>query len=228
MQIVRYFSTKSDKNLAFHVGDKKEDVVNNHKNLAKKLNYDLNSLVYMNQIHSNIVKIVENESFYTPITCDALITNKIDTPLMVMVADCTPVLFYDKTNMTVAVAHVGRAGAFLNIIDNVIDIFINRFNSKNENIYVEIGPSICQNCYEVSKKIADEAKELDLEYAVVFKNNSYFLDIKKIILTQLHNLNIINIKNHQICNACNTDRYFSYRKEQQTGRFSGLIMLKES
>ncbi len=50
----------------------------------------------MNQIHSDIVKIVTSASnFQTPFTCDALITNKKNTPLMVMVADCAPILFYD-------------------------------------------------------------------------------------------------------------------------------------
>ena len=224
------YTTKHSGNLAFHVNDKKEKVIANHKRLAKEFDYDYRTLVHMKQVHSNAVKIItKKENFDAPPTCDALITNQKNTPLMVMVADCAPLLFFDKEQKSIAVAHAGRAGAFSNIIQNVIDTFIKNFQAKSENIYVSIGPSIGACCYEVGAEIVKEAKELHLDYAIEKRENSYFLNIRKILQTQLLNAGVKeeNIEISALCNACHTESFYSYRVEKETGRFSGVILLSE-
>jgi len=229
-QNINYFFTdKTDGNLAFHVDDIKEDVIQNHQRLSIKHNYNYLSLVYMKQVHSNKVHIVtDKDNFLNPPTTDALITDKIATPLMVMVADCTPIIFYDKVKNIIAVAHAGRSGAFYNIIENVIKSFTNDFHSNISDIKVIIGVSISKKCYEVSQDIYDEAKNLNLEYAIEDKNGKYTLDIKQILLKQLHHTGILkhNIINKDICNCCNTSKYFSFRKEKQTGRYAGVIYIE--
>jgi len=218
------FTTKKNGNLAFHVGDNIENVTNYHVELSCNLGYDKNALVYMKQIHSNRVHIVNNsDDFNHPPICDALITNKINIPLMVMVADCTPIMFYDDVQKVIAVAHSGRAGTFSNIIQNVIDSFVNDFGSNLADIYVSIGASICQNCYEVGEEIYQEAKELKLNYAIEKKEEKYFLGIKKILKMQLLKAGIEHFEISDECNACLHDKYFSYRKEGVTGRFAGVI-----
>lgn len=103
----------SSLNLAFHVQDNSANVITNHEKLASNLNYNKRTLVHMKQIHSDIVHIVSDDNnFDNPPTCDALITDKKNIPLMVMVADCSPILFYDKTKEVIAVAHAGRQGTF--------------------------------------------------------------------------------------------------------------------
>ncbi|MCF6330947.1 MAG: peptidoglycan editing factor PgeF [Sulfurimonas sp.] len=216
-------------NLAFHVQDDAKDVESNHTLLADTLGYQKASLVYMKQIHSNIVHIVEkNDNFKNPPTCDALITNKIDTPLMVMVADCSPILFYDKKQKVIAVAHAGRAGAFKNIVKNTLDTMSSKFNSVCENIYISIGANIKVCCYEVGIEIYKEVKKLDLDYGVDIKKEKYYLNINKILLKQLLACGIKkqNIDISQECTSCNTDKYYSYRDQKRTGRFCGVIMLK--
>lgn len=218
----------SSLNLAFHVDDNPWHVDINHNTLASELGFKKNSLVHMKQIHSNIVHIVTDEdSFHTPPTCDALITDKINTPLMVMVADCSPILFYDDAKKVIAVAHAGRAGAFKNIVKNVIDSFIKNFGSDTKDIYVSIGASIGACCYEVGSEIFDEAYKLGLEYAISQRDKSYYLDVTKILKTQLL---VCGIKKEHIdisddCSCCKKDTYFSYRAEGVTGRFAGVIEL---
>ena len=137
------FTTRGSGNLAFHVGDNQLGVEENHQKLSAELLYNVDSLVHMKQIHSDLVHIVsDKDNFSNPPTCDAIITNKIDTPLMVMVADCTPVLFYDSMQKVIAVAHAGRAVAFKNIVKNVIECFRSEFKSNPSDIYVSIGASI--------------------------------------------------------------------------------------
>ncbi|HIP54856.1 MAG TPA: peptidoglycan editing factor PgeF [Sulfurimonas autotrophica] len=222
------FTCKQSKNLAFHVNDIYSHVVQNHKELAQELGYDYKRLVHMNQIHSNIVKrVTTNDNFFHPPTCDALITNRKNTPLMVMVADCSAILFFDPKQQVISVAHAGRAGAFSNITSCVIERFVQDFASNPNDILVSIGPAICQNCYEVNETIYNEAKELHLEYAIKKSNEKYFLDIRQILYNQLHVIGIEeqNIEISDICNHCQSDIFYSYRNEKNGGRYAGLISL---
>lgn len=215
-------------NLAFHVQDEIQNVQNNHTILANALSYNKNRLIHMKQIHSNIVHTVKDDDFFdTPPTCDALITDKPNTPLMVMVADCSPILFYDDKQKVIAVAHAGRQGAFKNIIKNVINSFVEDFSSRTDDIHVAIGASIGECCYEVGQEIYKESKELALEYAITKKENSYYLDVSKILQRQLLESGIKkeNIELSKECTCCKNDKYFSYRADGVTGRFCGVIKL---
>ncbi|MFA6137737.1 MAG: peptidoglycan editing factor PgeF [Sulfurimonas sp.] len=216
-------------NLAWHVGDNAQHVETNHELLSEELGYEKKSLIHMKQIHSNLVHVVnEEDDFFTPKSCDALITNKKNTPLMVMVADCSPLLFYDNVQKVIAVAHAGRAGAFSNIVKNVIDSFVNEFACEPQNIYVTIGASIGVCCYEVGEEIYDEACEIGLEYAVSRRESRYTLDVGKILQTQLLACGITkeNLEISDECTCCKNEGYFSYRKSGVTGRFAGVIALK--
>ena len=222
------FTTKESGNLAFHVGDEKSSVEKNHENLAKILNYEKRTLVHMKQIHSDMVVIADKYSFENPPTCDALITNKQNTPLMVMVADCSAVLFYDDKQKVIAAAHAGRAGAFKNIVKVVIEKMSREFGSNPKDVLVSIGASIGVCCYEVGSEIYDEAKALHLEYAMQKRDESFYLDVNKILKNQLLSCGVDeqNIEILDKCTSCNTHSFFSYRAEKETGRFAGVLMLR--
>ena len=228
-ELLHAFTTKESGNLAFHVQDDEINVQKNHSLLAKELGYEKSSLVHMKQIHSDIVHIVKDEGFDTPPTCDALVTNKQNTPLMVMVADCSPILFYDNEKRVIAAAHAGRQGAFKNIVKNVLDKMKTEFGSDPKNIYVSVGASIGVCCYEVGGEIYDEAKELGLEYAMQKRDGSFYLDVGVILLKQLLSCGIKkeNIEFCDVCSCCKTETYYSYRGEGQTGRFAGVISLSQ-
>ena len=215
-------------NLAYHVGDKKSDVDKNHQILADTLHYSRKKLVHMKQIHSaKVIKVDKRYNFNTPPTCDALITDEKDLPIMVMVADCTPILFYDSVKKVIAVAHAGREGAFLNIIKNVIDAFKENYNSNTNDIVVNVGTSICQKCYKVNKNIFNEAVQLGYSSSILKENEDYFLDIRFILKKQLseNGIKVENIELSTECSSCSCKKYFSYRAEGITGRFAGVIMM---
>ena len=226
--VTHVFTTKESGNLAFHVNDDPIIVKINHQQLASELNYNQRTLVHMKQIHSDIVHIVqESDNFDNPPTCDALITDKLNTPLMVMVADCSPILFYDDKKKVIAAAHAGRQGAFKNIVKKVIESFIDIYDSNTNDIFVSIGASIGRCCYEVGSEIYEEAKELDLEYSMQKKDDSFYLDVSEILKTQLlaSGVKEENIEISSECSCCRNDTYFSYRADGKTGRFSGVIIL---
>jgi len=226
--LMHCFTTKADGNLAFHVGDNKDNVDKNHSALAHKYCYDKKRLIHMQQIHSNIVKVIDSDdSFVNPPTCDAIITNIKETPLMVMVADCSPVLFFDPKKEVIATAHAGRAGAFNNIVHNVIESFVSEFKSKPEDICVTIGPAICQKCYEINSDLAKEAKTLGFGASIKKKSEKYFLDIRSILKKELIEAGIRpqHLEISQECSKCNP-HYFSYREDKKCGRFGGVIYLR--
>jgi len=216
-------------NLAFHVGDSSNTVTLNHQKLANHLDYDYRTLVHMKQIHSNKVhKVTPEDNFENPPTCDALITDKLHIPLMVMVADCSAILFYDTKRHIIAVAHAGRQGAFLNIVQSVMDSFTKDYSSDTNDIVVSIGASIKECCYEVGAEIHTQAQELNLEYSITKRDKGYYLDVSKILKRQLLSAGVLeeNIEISDECSCCNSQKYFSYRAHNTTGRFSGVLCLK--
>jgi len=210
-----------DGNIAYHVNDKEINVDIARRKLAKKYGYDHKKLCYMEQLHSNIVQIVHDDT--TLYKCDALVTNKKNRPLMVMVADCIPILFYDKVKEVIGVAHAGRVGTFENISKNTVQSMVNFFDSDVRDITVTLGPSIQKCCYEVSLEIAQYTKNSFGKEFVHGRN----IDLQGINKKQLQTIGILekNIITSPICTHCSNEKYFSYRKDSGCGRFSGIMML---
>lgn len=220
----------SSNNLAFHVGDNRESVLQNHDLLAESLGYTRSRLIHMRQIHSDqIVIIDETHHFDTPPECDALITNGTNIPLMVMSADCTPILIYDKHNRAIGAVHAGRAGALNEILPKTLRAMAKEYGTTADDVVVLLGPSIHGCCYEINEKIADEVFVKGYADSLHKEDKRVFLDVNTILLNQLETLGIKkeNIEISDACTSCNNETYFSYRADaQQTGRIAGIIMLK--
>lgn len=218
-------------NLAFHVGDDLNDVLHNHKLTAQALNYVHSNLVHMRQIHSDDVLIVdETMNFDTPPTCDALITDRPNIPLMVMSADCTPILIHDPIKSVIACVHAGRAGALNKILPKTIQKMCDDYGTHLNNLQVSLGPSIHGCCYEINEAIAKEVAEKNYVNALRRDGEKDYLDVNTILQIQLNSLGIKkeNIEIMNECTSCNHDTYFSYRAHaQRTGRIAGIIMLRD-
>lgn len=220
-KIKYYFSSTKDGNLAYHVKDIKENVDKNRKNLAKKLNYDYENLVYMNQVHGNNVQIVDKKSSKYIDNCDGLITNNLDLPLMVMVADCIPILFFDEKKGVIAAVHAGRNSTFLKIAEITAKKMIENFSCKTKDIKVIMGPSIQKCCYEVNEELLNIVKTSFGEKFCMGNN----IDLQGINKMLLENLGITNIKISPICTKCSDKPYYSFRNDKNCGRFAGIITI---
>jgi len=222
--ILTIFTNKEDNNLAYHILEDDYSVDLARKRLSEKYNFNHVNLQFMEQIHSNIVKVVSPKTNVQ--TCDALITDKLNTPLIVMVADCIPILLYDHTKKVIGVAHAGRKGTFENIAANTIHKMIEVYSCNPRNIEVVFGPSIEKCCYEVSEELANKTKDL-FGSDFVFGRN---IDLQGINKKQLLEVGILeeNITIEKICTKCSNEPYFSYRKDKNCGRFAGVIMMSNS
>lgn len=220
----------STANLAFHVGDNPIDVLHNHDMLAGVLGYRREHLIHMRQIHSDRVEIVDTGlSFETPPECDALITNRPDRALMVMSADCTPILIYDPVHRAIGAVHAGRAGALGSILPKTIETMGKTYGSRLEDLKISFGPSIHGCCYEINTAIAAEVEGQGFIHALRFEGEKVFLDVNTVLRSQLDELGIRSGQLEVIsaCTSCQCDTYFSYRADRQfTGRIAGVIMLR--
>ncbi|QKF82183.1 multicopper polyphenol oxidase [Halarcobacter ebronensis] len=215
------FTNKDEGNIAYHVPDKKENVDKNRLELANKFSFDIKKLISMNQVHGDNIVIVDENSPNIIDKCDAIITDKKGLTLMVMVADCIPILMFDKFKGVIAAVHAGRNSTFQNIAKKTALKMRDEFGSILENIEVVMGPSIQKCCYEVDEKLANIVKT---SFGIEFENNRY-IDLQGINRKQLSDIDVTNINITNICTKCSGVNFFSYRIDKNCGRFAGIISI---
>jgi len=214
--IKKIITTKDDGNVAYHVDDLKNSVDKNRLKLSQKYNFDISKLRYMNQVHGENIKIVDFNSSLLIDNCDALITKEKNLPIMVMVADCIPILLSDNKKGVIAVVHAGRNSTFLNIVQKTALMMIKELECKVEDINAYFGPSIQKCCYEVSPELENIAiKSFGEEFC-----KDRYLDLQGINVKQLNDIGVMNIEVSNICTKCSNEPYFSYRNNKDCGRFS--------
>ena len=200
-------------NLGDHVGDASKSVEDNRQVLQSLLSNS--NLKFMNQVHGNDVVEVDKDST-SPVTADAVVTRSKGVPLVVLSADCLPILI--KGENIVAAIHAGRKGILNGIIAKVIETV----RSKSDGDYVAtIGPAICEICYEVDLEMYLDA--IDREPSLATNPDSHCLDLKRAATEQLkiQNIKVVDVG---ICTA-HDPNYFSYRRDGITGRNAGVIVL---
>ncbi|MGH1600432.1 polyphenol oxidase family protein [Campylobacter majalis] len=196
-------------NLALHVGDDEKSVYKNREILREYLGFK--KLIFMHQTHSDIIKILKNESENLG-ECDGIITNMRSIGLCVMVADCSPILLVSKN--AVAAIHAGRQGVIKRIVSKCVKIMRDKFNAHDIKAY--IGANISAKNYEIG--------DMDLGEFNAYKNGKNF-DLNMALADEFDKL---NIKNTFFSNQCTfeSDEFFSYRKSGVTGRFAGVVGFK--
>jgi len=227
----------SDGPVSFSFRDQKDiqAVKKNRQINFDLLNIDLSHSVFCQQVHGDNVHVVAagdtgkgSESYESGIPeTDALITNLPNICLALLVADCVPIIFYDKSQKVVGVAHAGWRGTMLNISGKTVQKMISEFGTDPKNILVGIGPSIGPDCFEVGDEVATAAKENMLEKFLIYKNDKIYFDLWEANKEQLVLSGIPpeNIEISGICNHCSED-FFSFRRDKDPRRFVVGIMLR--
>ena len=200
-------------NLAFHVGDDPAFVAVNRLKVAAP------PIAFMNQVHGSTVVVVDSLSPQEP-TADAMITQTKNLALAVMVADCIPLLLWDKALTTIAAVHVGRRG----LVNGVALSTLNLMKELGAiDVCAEIGPSICGKCYEVGADIFDEVVSGHPSAASTTVIRTKALDLPRALENVLR-AKSVEVSRSSQCTVENA-HYFSYRRAPITGRQAGLIWL---
>lgn len=230
----------SSMNLSFTRGDEKEDVMENYKRLAEALGVSLENFVFTDQTHTtNVLKVTEKdagkgilrERDYQDV--DGLITNVKGLVLSTFFADCVPLYFVDPVHEAIGMSHSGWRGTVRRMGKATIEAMEQAFGTKPSDLICAIGPSICQDCYEVSEDVAEEFKSAfpgyEREILLEKGNGKYQLDLWKANEIVLEDAGVEkeHIAVTNLCTCCNPKLLFSHRASHgKRGNLGGFLCLK--
>ncbi len=211
-------------NPATHVNDLTERVLQNQKIISDMLSLPADP-IWLDQIHSN--RIVKAGKTATPQQADASYSSESGVVCVVMTADCLPLLICSKDGKKIAAIHAGWRGLLSGVISNSISELAGVPPiAKPTDLLVWLGPAIGPNCFEIGIEVREAFIEKSKDYEKAFKvknNGKYLADIYQLAKIELNTLGIINIYGGTYCTMTEKDRFFSYRRDNQTGRMATLI-----
>ena len=212
--------------------DNKKDILKNLETVSNKINNKNKKIILLNQVHSNKFHYIGMHSkLNNKFEGDALVTDRKNTPIAILTADCAPLLLYDDKKKMIAAIHAGWKGSYKDIIKKVVKFMIKK-GCSSRNITAAIGPCISSNNYEVKEDFIKKFIKKDKNNIIFFKKNkdkNYF-SLNQYIHFQLNSLNIkkIDIINKDTFNIKNN--FFSARRsisrnENDYGRNISIIVI---
>lgn len=231
----------STMNLSFSRGDREEAVRENFSRMARAIGVKDDSFVFSHQTHTTNVRVVTKDDcgkgLNRPLdyeNVDGLITNESGVCLTTFYADCVPLFFLDPKKKVIGLSHSGWRGTVNKIGKITVDKMCEIYGCEPKNILVAIGPSICQNCYEVSEDVICIFKEkFDSEYwcDLFYKkeNGKYHLNLWRAneILLDEAGIQREHIVTTNVCTCCNHKLLFSHRaSEGKRGNLAAFLSLK--
>lgn len=224
--------------------DTDENVEENYRRFFKAFGADWNKGVMVNQTHTIEVREItadmirpdrslrEKIAFYD---VDGMVTNVPGVTLITSYADCVPLYFLDPVHKAIGLSHSGRRGTVNRMGKVTLEKMKALYGTDPADVIACIGPSICQDCYEVGEEVAEEffkafAPE---EHDLILKTNDrgrYQLDLWKaneLILLQA-GIKPEHLAVTDVCTCCNHDLLFSHRYTQGLrGNLNAFLGLKE-
>ena len=231
----------SSMNLSFNRGDAPENVMENHRIFAGCLGYDYRKTVFSDQVHKTVIRKAVSDDAGKGIIkesdireTDGLITDERNLPLMTFYADCVPLVFYAPDRNVIAAVHSGWKGTLAEIGGKAVRMFADEYDCDVDKLICFIGPSICMDCYEVSRDVVEKFLELHPDYQQrdiirYIGNDKYHLNLQEACRDTLVNsgMNKDNIEISGLCTSCNHEILFSHRKTNgQRGNLAAVIMLR--
>lgn len=210
-------------NLGDHVGDDEQSVSANRARLADIAGLEPERFVWMEQLHTNNVTVVDGPQDGPVEATDAIVTTKQNLALCVLVADCVPVLLSDHNAGVVAAVHAGRLGARNGIVPRAVEK-MRELGAEPANIQALLGPAAAGESYEVPQEMADDVEKHLPGSRTRTKKGTPGLDIRAGLVRQLMAAGVTHIDADPRDTV--TDKsFFSYRREGTTGRQAGVIWL---
>jgi YfiH family protein len=171
-------------NLGGSVGDQESAVTANRRRLADSCGLQPGQLRWMRQVHGSVVSYARATPQDEPPEADAMFTDVPDRALVVLVADCAPVLLADPEARIVGAAHAGREGMAAGVVTELVAA-MSQAGADPARMHAVIGPHICSACYEVPEQLRARVAERVPESACVTRAGTPGIDIGAGIEAQL-------------------------------------------
>ena len=234
---------KADGNLGFSAPRDKQDAWEMRQRWCAAAGLAATSLVTLGQIHGTEMHLVSARHAgwgATPNSTqiglgDALATNEEGPVLMMLHADCQPVLFVDPPRAgrgaAVAVAHAGWRGTVDDVAGQTLKGMIEAFDSRPKDIHVFLAPAIGACCYEVGTDVALAWRAragADAAAALQPEGDRYRFSLTdaNALLLDRAGVSAAHIERSGVCTRCQGERWFSHRGQgPATGRFGAMIAI---
>ena len=208
-------------NLSFHIGDEESAVEENRLRLAERLPSPPR---WLRQAHG--VRVVHADEVETDKdVADASWTDKPGVVCAVQTADCMPVLFHSTDAKIVAAAHAGWRGLSSGILENTVAEMRRQTDAA---IVAHIGPCISAPNYPVGGEVREAlcvADEDKAAFTAAKEADKWHADLPALASLRLKRCGIPQVHIHGACTHGDATRFFSARRDGQTGRQAALIYL---
>lgn len=220
---IKHAYTLKNDGINFRINNNRENAKKSYEILCEELEVDYTKLIRPHQTHTDTVKCIEcipSESELEDV--DGTLTNEKGYTLATTNADCILYLVYDPIKRVIGSIHSGWRGTHKRIIEKTIDIMQEKYESRVEDIYVFICPSIRECHFEVEKDVKDLFEErfgyLEQINEIILEGNregKYYIDTVYLnnILLQNKGIKENHIIDSGLCSVCNKNIIGSYRVE---------------
>jgi len=206
-------------NLATHVGDDPAAVAENRRRLRAHLPAEP---LWLTQVHG--VTVVRADDAVEGAEADAAFTRRAGAVCAVLTADCLPVLLCNDVGTVVAAAHAGWRG----LAGGVIEAAVRAMNEPPPRLLAWLGPAIGPQAFEVGAEVRAAFLAHSPDAAAVFtakENGKWLADLYRLAEQRLNALGVERVFGGGFCTFNETERFYSYRREGNTGRMASLIWL---
>ncbi|MDO8962138.1 MAG: peptidoglycan editing factor PgeF [Methylophilus sp.] len=210
-------------NVGEHVKDNPLHVARNRQLLN---DYVPSEPVWLNQVHGT--RVIDAALSGCVESADAAFTQTKRVVCVTMTADCLPVLLCDTQGTIVAAVHAG----WRSLCDGVIEQTVASMLAKDQTLQPQqlmawLGPAIGPQAFEVGGEVMAQfvAKDSDARTAFVAYGDKWLGDLTTIATQRLNKLGIQAVFGIDECTYQMTEKYFSFRRDGDTGRMATLIWL---
>ena len=216
-------------NCSYMCLDKPELITENRRLAMAKLNFQLNSLVTVKNVHGNQVVVVDEPwTEQNKPNADALVTKLKNIVLASDSADCPIVLFADEQAEIIGVAHSGWQGAKKGVVENTVAQMV-LLGANQQHICAVISPCITQNSYEVGpefhQQFLSETQANTQYFEPSIKQGHFMFDLLHYVKDKLLRLKLKSVSVIGLDTYANDDLFFSYRRAFHKGEpdFGGQL-----
>ena len=202
----------SSLNLGSHVGDDPNHVAENRKRIREFLPGEPK---WLNKVHGNTVVDLDNPDTFD---ADGAFTRQPDVVCAILTADCLPILIAGRH--CVGALHAGWRGLASGIVERTVQ-------EMRDASCAYLGPAIGQDAFEVGEEVLDAFPEESQAFRRG-KSGKWHADIYAIAKMKLGRLGIHDIHGGNFCTRNESSRFFSYRRDGNTGRMGSFIWLEEA
>tara|TARA_B100002003_G_scaffold94232_1_gene87846 strand:+ start:1928 stop:2701 length:774 start_codon:yes stop_codon:yes gene_type:complete len=213
-------------NLGSHVEDEPKHVQENRRRLAESIGLGGDRIGWLNQVHgTEIVELTPNNVGQAA-KADASYTRHPGIACAILTADCLPVILADSEGAVVGAAHCGWRSLCGGIVENLVSAMV----VAPETLQAWLGPAIGPDSFEVGPEVRDAFIKHNPEAAAAFETEGarpghFMADIYALATLRLNHLGVSSVTGGGLCTVQDSDRFFSYRRDGQTGRMATLIWL---